>query len=467
MIAMWLAMAWGAGIPRSETLLLSGNVTAALAAVDEEVAAQPDDVSTQERRIDILLGLGAVTKAVEGASDRVEANPLDADAHYLLGRALPEAREARQAYERALKIDPLHARSHMGMGAIHTALGDLPSAAAAYGRAVRIDATLAEAWLGAVRTQLALDQLETAREMAKKAVLAVPDAADAWLTVAALHPDQGRELLATAATRAGHDPRIHALLSQALLDAGEASEAVRSAKAALAIDPTEPTALRVDLFARQLVAGTLDMAGMQRLREAKPADVEALVAAYPRTPVTWLARANGRLAADDLDGALADLRVAQKLAPDEIEVLGQLGLLLEHRKEHADAAPLLTRASRARPWDAGLALAAGGALSGAGRHEEAIRWLSDLEKRLQYDSRSSIALADALLRNGDAEAAYQVVLAATERKTDPQILVALMTMAAQSGRYDEAASMLEEIGRKMGNPKALELASKLRAKAGQ
>lgn len=466
-MVIWLTVALGAEVPRSEALLLSGDVTSALAAAESEAKSAPGDVATQERLVDILLGLGAIDKATKRFSERVRLDPENPDAHYLLGRALPGIREARQAYERALKLSPLHARSHMGMGAIHTALGDLPSAGAAYGRAVRIDPALGEAWLGLVRTHLAQEDLATAIQVARLAIQAVPESADAYLTLAALVPAERRAVLTEGAAKAGHDPRVHAALADVLLEAGEARQAVRSANAALAIDPTEPTALRVDLFGRQILEKTLDMEGYRALKQARGPELDALITKYPKTPVSWLARANQRAASGDTNGALADLRRAQSVGYEEVEVMGHLGVALAERGQHAEAADLLVKASRARPWDESLARAAGTALSKAGRHDEAVPWLRDLSAKLPYVTPVSIALADALLLAGDVEAAYQVTLAAAERKTDPQVLVALMTLAAQSGRYDEAAEMLEEIGRSTNDPRAIDLAAKLRAKAEQ
>ena len=134
-----------------------------------------------------------------------------------------------------------------------------------------------------------------------------------------------------------------------------------------------------------------------------------------------------------------------------------------------DIAPqkVLLRAYTARPWDVSLGLGAGAAASRAGRHDEAIALLADLVKRLPYASNAAIALADGLLLAGRKEEAYQVVLDAAERRTDPQILVALVAVAGQSGRYGEAAGILEQIGRATNDPKTLEIAAKLRERAGQ
>lgn len=453
----------------SETFMREGDVGSALEAAGREAKAAPQDIAAQERLIDLYLTLGLPDRAVEMFGARVETTPADPDAHYLLGRAAPGLEAARVAYEHALKLDPLHARSHMGMGAIYTATGDLAAAGAAYSRAVRIDPTLAEGWLGLSRSHIARNDPTTALAIARRAVEALPNHPDAYLTIAVLDPENAVETLQQGAARAGGDARVHAALADMLVARGEGAAARKAAEDALAVDATEPVALRVRLFARAMEAGALDEAGYAELLRARAtndlAAMDRLVQTYPNTVVTWLARSQLRLNTGDAEGALGDLRQAQKLAPDEVEVLGQLGIVLAERGEHAEAADLLERASRQRPWDASLGMGAGASASKAGQHPRAIELLSALSKQLPYSTDVSIALADALLSSGDPQRAYQVVLAASERKMDERILIALVASAAQAKRFTEAAEILERIGQQSNNPTALQLAARLREKA--
>ena len=48
---------------------------------------------------------------------------------------------------------------------------------------------------------------------------------------------------------------------------------------------------------------------------------------------------------------------------------------------------------------------------------------------------------------------------------DEKLVVALMAAAAQSGRYGEAAEIMQQIADETGNSRAHELAAMLRAKA--
>lgn len=469
---LWLAVVLvgtARAAPLSETFMYAGDVESALKAAASEARAAPGDLAAQERWIDVQLTLGLTDRAVLAAKGRVDASPTSPDAHYLLGRALPSADQARQAYERALRLDPDHARSHMGMGAIHTARQDFPAAIDAYARATRLDASLAEAWLGLARAHLAQGDVPPALEVSRKAMAAVPDHPDAYLTAAVLDPTTARATLDLAARKAGQDSRVHAALAELQLAAGEGDAALTSSTRALQIDPTDTGALRVQLFARALKAGTLDAKGLRTLIAVQsaaggPSTWDGLVAGYPRTGLTWAGRSQARLVAGDATGALADLVEATKRDPDEPELQGAYGLLLLRQGKAADAVPWLAKATAARPWDGSLGVAHGAALSRAGRHDEAIAALSRLADRRRYDSEVAIAHADALLAAGKPEVAYQVVLQAAERRMDPRLMVALMAVATQTGRFAEAAGILEEIGTTTGNASALELAAKLRAR---
>ncbi|MEZ4320064.1 MAG: tetratricopeptide repeat protein [Myxococcota bacterium] len=456
-----------AAAPVSEALMYAGDVESALREARREAEADPSDLGAQERQIDVLLTLGLYDRAVEIQQARVAKNPTDPDAHYLLGRALPDAAAARQAYERALKFEPTHARSHMGLGAVYTASGDFDGAIAAYSRATRFDSTLAEAWLGLSRAHLAKGEVPEALAVSKRAMEAAPRDPDAYLTVAVLDPANARATLEQAAKWAPGDPRVHATLAEVRLGDDEAKGAIAAADAALAIDPTEPAALKVKLFARAIASGTLDLAGYRALvaaREGK-GGFDALVTKYPKSAVVWAARSQARLSAGDLAGATSDLEKATALDPDEAELQGAYGLVLLQQKRPADALPHLEKAVRARPWDASLGIAWGRALSGAKQHDQAIAAMKALSERRRYDSDAQIAYADALLAAGQAEAAYQVVLDAAERRTDDKLLVALMAVATQTGRFAEAADIVEQIAVATKDPRARALAEQLRAKA--
>lgn len=469
----FLLVALTCGVARASTLseehMYAGDVESALRAAALEARQAPDDIAAQERHVDVLLTLGLTDRAIQVAKQRVEQQPMNPDSHYLLGRAVPSAEAARASFERALRLEPDHARSHMGMGAVYTAEADMDGAIEAYQRAVERDPGLAEAWLGLSRAWIVKNDLPSALAVSKRAMEAAPSAPDPYLTAAVLDPANARPTLEKAARLAGRDARIHASLAEVLLAAGEADGALASASRALAIDPTDAAALRAQMFARALKAGTLDVKGWRALIAAQadargPAAFDPLVEAYPRSALALAGRSQARLAAGDAAGALADLQKAGVLDAGEPEIQGALGLLLLQQGKAADALPWIERAAAARPWDGSLGIARGAALGRVGRHDEAIAGLASLSTRRRYDSEVAIAHADALLLAGKPELAYKVVLDAAERRMDARLMVALMAVATQVGRFAEAADILEQIGRTTGDPKALELAARLRAR---
>lgn len=467
---MWivwaLALAWGS---KAEQLMYAGDVAGALELAKAEAETAPENVAAQERYIDLLLNLYLVDEAVKRARKAVEQRPTDPDAHYLLGRALPDVAQARRAYENALKLEPLHARSHMGMGALHTAAGDPSRAAAAYGRAVRIDSGLSEAWLGLIRSHISAEHLEDALAVSHKAIEALPEHPDGYLTAAVLDEARAVELLETAAKKAGHDARVHAALADRYLERGKGAAALAAAQRALAINAADPVALRVQLFARELKKGTLDAAGYQALLAARKTngvpEHDALVARYRKSPAVLIARSRAHRAVGDDSAALADLASARGLAPNEPEILGQLGLLLIDLKRPAEAVAPLARAREGRPWDNSLTVAWAKALSLSDQHQPALEAYRELIRRSPYDTQLTIAYADALLRAGKPEAAYQTVLAAAEKRMDDQLVVALMATAAQAGRFTEAADIMQQIADRTGDPRAAQLARELRSRA--
>lgn len=453
----------------AEQLMFSGDVTAALAAAESAASTAPEDVDAQEEYIDLLLNLYLVDNALEQARKRIEAEPTSPDGHYLYGRAQPDVGQAKASYERALKLDPMHARSHMGLGAIYTALGDHDRAAGAYGRAVQVDPTLNEAWLGLSRAHISRGDFEAALAVCAKAMAALPNDPDAYLTASILDPGQAPTLLALAAKNASFDARVHAALADSLLERGQAKKALQAAEEALKINPGEPTATRVKLFASELESGRLSKEGYATLiaiREANQVGPhDALVAANPKSTAALLARSRAHRGARDDASALKDLQAAKVLSPKEPEVLGQLGLVLLDLQRPADAIAPLAAARAARPWDFSLSKAWAIALSRADQHDAALAAFLDLSRRSPYDSALAIAYADALLRARKPEAAYQTVLAAAERRMDEQLVVALMATAAQAGRFAEAAQIMQSIADRTGDPKAAMLAEKLREKA--
>jgi tetratricopeptide (TPR) repeat protein len=459
--------------PRAEELMLAGRLREALPAAKAEANAAPTDVDAQERYIDVLLTLGLPQIAADTYRARLAAAPGDADLHYLVGRSVPTAEDASEAYERALRIDPDHARSHMGMGAVHRSLDDLEDAEVAYRRAVGLDPGLSEAWAGLGVTLVSQGRWEEALAAARNGMKYAPDEADAYLAVAVLAPAETEAVIARAVVAAPLDPRVHAAQAELLLERGDGAGARRSVDRALAIDPSQPDALLMAMFADAQVAQTLDAAGYralvanQRRESEDPAAAldayDGLIGQYPHCPLPFMSRARVRSGLGDGAGARSDLEKALALDPGNVEAQGAFGLLLYTQGRSAEARPWLDEASRKRPDDASLCMAAAMAAADSGDGRGAMQRMATASDRWPYDTRVALTRAQILSRNGELETAYLVLREALARAPEIRVALALAAAARDTGRFGEAASILEEMGRLMGDARFAEVASRLRA----
>ena len=472
MALVWSGLANGA---TPEEYLWKGNLGGALEQAGRDVAARPTDVAAQELYLDILLTVGLADRAVGHARQWVASQPQLADAHYLLARALPDAAQSRTEYERALKLDPDHARAQMGIAALHVAAGRDAEAEAAYQRAVERDPSLAEAWLGLARAQLVRGDTAAAVGTAHRALEVVRDEPSLYFLAAALEPTRARAFLTAAVAVKPRDPSAHTGLAEVLLREGDAAGARSAATAALAINPSLVDAQRLLVFASELERGALDVKGYLALAavhdaEARDpaqalADYGALAAKYPRCGVILLARGQLALARGDREAAGADLERAMALEPELLDIQQAYGMYALGTGRPDVARPWLERAYEARPWDAALALALGQVYRAVQDAPAARRVLTEAWNVHPWDARVAIAYAQALVDAGQAEAGYQVIRQAVQRISDPSLAVALVTSATAAGRYEEAATILEDLGRRTGRTSLLDTAARLRAKA--
>ncbi len=467
---LWSVAAWGGTLV--ETQLYAGNTEQAILTAERAAVAAPTDIDAQELFIDVLLSSGLGGRAERIYSNRVSTEPTNPDSHYLAGRSARSGQDARKAYEKALRLDPDHARSHMGMAAVHTAKGDHPAAARAYFQSINLDPSLSEAWMGLIRADLSMGMTADALDHAKNGLKHVPKEPGLYLLIAELSPKDASRVLAAASTRGVDDARVSAMLASVLLLEGDADGALVKARHALAVDHTNTEATRTALFAAAVTSGTLDIEGYKRLVAAREKQVsnpagalagfDSLVADYPKCALTWLGRSQVKRVLADLPGAVEDSTMAAELAPGNIEVEAAHGLLLNEIGRHADAAPFLRSASEGRSWDASLGLGFASALSGAGENGDATTVLRVMNEMFPYDVRVTITYAQALVDNGQAEEAYQLVRQAVKRVPDGRLGVAMVMTAAAAKRYGEAAAILEELAAKTGRSALAEAALRLR-----
>jgi tetratricopeptide (TPR) repeat protein len=468
---LWVGLAFAG----AQDLMREGRLQEAFPAARAEAAAHPDDVDTMERWYDLLSTLGMPDLAVAEAQRSVVSHPGSADASYLLGRVLPSADLSRRAYDRALELDRRHARATMGLGSLAQAANDAVTAEAKFSAAVAMDPSLLEAWQGLVAARLMSARPDKAIESAKATIAANPSAAEGYLTLAVLDGPNGLKTLEHATTKVKDDPRIFASLAEARLDANDLGGARKAVDSALAIDPGRPEAIYVAWVVASMERGNLrvaDWAAVQEIRRLQRSDLarararaDALVAAAPKSAVPLVVRARLATAAGDHVAAGADLQAALALDPGDVETEAEVGRWLLANGRAPEAKRWLEAASIAHPWDEGLALAAGNAAIGAGDVAWAVPFLGAAVTRCPYDAPLALALANAQSKAGDREAAYQTLSAAAKRLPDGRIVVALAAAAKDSGRFAEAADIVEALAVRLDRKSLHDLAAKLRAEA--
>jgi len=472
---MLMALPAGAGEVNAEALLRNGDVAAGLAAAASDADAQPDDIEVQELYVDAMLSMGQSSRLVRRYGARLETDPENPDLHYLVGRSEITPDTAVVSYERALRLDPDHARSHMGMAAVHFARGDLRDAALAYARAAKLDAALAEAWLGLVRVHAAAGNVDDAVTTARAGLAAVPTEPALYATLAALVPAEAEGLLETAVRLAPPDARVLSALAELRLRSGRSDGALAAATEALKVDPAHSSAMLTQMMATELSAGRLSQAAYEDLvaaRALQSSDLQAaverfdgLVNSHGGSAATWIARAQARQAQGDLAGAMQDLEHALGVDAHNVEAAGAYGLLLLSHGRAEEARAWLATAHQIRSWDMGLSIALARAYAATGELHQASEVLSAVLARDPYQVEALLTQAQVLSDGGEGDKAYAMMRDAVERVPDPRLGAALVLTAVAAKRYREAADLLDEVAALTGNAELTTKAEQLRAMA--
>jgi tetratricopeptide (TPR) repeat protein len=442
----------------AEARLRLGDVGGALETVRAHVASVPGDLSAHELLIDIVVTTGDGSSVVQHYRSRTEDRPEEADAWYLLGRAEPSPQDSRLAFEKALSIDPGHARAWMGVGAVRRGFGAAADATDAYEKAVALDASLAEAWNGLLALELQAGDQHGAREVALRATEAVPQDPEAWLALGVLEPGRSVAHLEKAAALVPEEHRVWLALARARFDAESWTDAKVAYGRALEILPIDGAA-RAELgMVGEIILGRLDGQGAKTLldiRQAKPGvarvKLDKVVASHPGSGWAHLVRGNVAHTAGDVATAEADLSSAHKILDPSPEAAAAYGLFLLGEKRHREARSLLAGATAARPWSDGLAVAAALARAGMDERDEAIVELEAVAVRFPRQPAPATALARLLLesqRPGEAVDALARALMANPRLA---LLNTLVAVAQQTGMEARAKGHLQALHEATGD----------------
>jgi tetratricopeptide (TPR) repeat protein len=262
-------------------------------------------------------------------------------------------------------------------GTSHFMLGDLPAARMDYDRAIDLEPTYAEPFIARARVHYAQGDHELAHKDIRACLRRDPAMVEAYLLRAEMYLDEGvlTEAWADLQDARGLDPKdpeLYCLRSEYYLLMGEPRQAVKEAGTAIKLAPddamgyaTQATAYQaagdyamamsdIDLAIQwapedySLLATRAMIRDAMGERDKAMEDLERYMAKDSLAWDAYLTRAWFHMQDTNWTAAEADLLVAQKMQPEEISILDQLGylyvLMEDFQKAKAILEPLVERA---------------------------------------------------------------------------------------------------------------------------
>lgn len=417
----------GSGAPAVE--IPSPELSAVEAPVATAIRAARAKVVDGPTRAAAWGGLGLVLHAHDFLSEALSCYrqaetlaPSDARWPYLAGRVLmgEDLERAREAFGRAVAIDPDFAAAHIYFGDLLLDLGEPEEADRQYSRALELAPGSPWALLGRARVAMAAGALDTARERLRKAIAAKPDFREAHSSLAQVARRLGDQEQAQihmwaaanfTASSAPPDPVYQLVVDRgvsfrwatrrgvAYTDAGQLAEAEGEFRAALDIEPNDPATLgnlggalaaqgRLDeaeeIYRRALEADAdhtgahinLAQALLQRGDlEAAAERLEQALEIDPLAPEAHLNLALLRARQERWDSSLEHGETAIRINPGDVRALGLVGGILAQRGDPEGAAELWGRAVRIDPRQLETLDRLARLLASQGQHREAVGWL--------------------------------------------------------------------------------------------
>jgi tetratricopeptide (TPR) repeat protein len=189
----------GTAVAERAALLADGGpdgAAGAVTAVEESDVDLTDPVNAAALRVLLtyLAELGDHEKALKRIDSALSAHPEAAVFHELNGRVLSSAskppEKAREAFDRALELDPKHAEALIGLAELSAQAGEVDAALALYDRAADLDSEDPAAALAAVRLVVGAGRTADAQARFKAVLTTHPREADAAIGLARILAEQ-------------------------------------------------------------------------------------------------------------------------------------------------------------------------------------------------------------------------------------------------------------------------------------
>ncbi len=348
----------------------AGRLAEAVRAYDEIISVDPMQFDAH-----LLLGLahlqsGRFQEAERILREATALNPASTDALSARASALQQMgrnADALACLDRLLILKPDHAVTWNNRGNLLLALDRGNDAVASYDRALTLMPDYPEAWHNRAVAQMMAQNYRGAEAGLLKALSLRPDYPDALehlgVTLAAL--GRHEEALANYDSASELDPSGAPRLcrrADSLLHLQRFSEAVLDFDRALAMDANNP-----DAWHNRGVA----LSRANRVEEALESFDNA-IRLKPGFAEAWLNRGSALMALKDHAGALASYDNALAIRPDYAEALKSRGVLLTMSQHYPDAVTAFDRALSIRRNDADSWLGRANALSRMEHNEEAL-----------------------------------------------------------------------------------------------
>jgi len=191
----------GTAVAKHATLLAEGSPDGAATAVktvEESDLDLTDPINAEALRVLLkyLAELGEHAKAEKRIASALGAHPEVAVFHELSGQVLSAAgkspEKAREAFDRALELDPENAKALMGLAMLSAQAGELEAALALYDRAAVIDPEDSSAVLAAAKLELDAGRSAAAQARFEAILAHHPREAGAAIDLARILADQGK-----------------------------------------------------------------------------------------------------------------------------------------------------------------------------------------------------------------------------------------------------------------------------------
>lgn len=171
----------------------------------------------------------------------LQRKPNSTDALYLTGRCysgLKESEKAQVYFEKAIEVDPQHAKSYKALADIQSGSRDYGPAAETYRKAIAVDSTYMDAYGGLAQVMIDTEDLEGTVALLRKAVAIDPQYAEGYLLLGTALNRLGRqheavEPLRRATELAPKDAQAHYRLGEAYYGKDDYRKAIESGERAV------------------------------------------------------------------------------------------------------------------------------------------------------------------------------------------------------------------------------------------